>query len=172
MKRLIYLLLALPLIASLNSCTGYQLGGHKPSHLAHVRTIQVPLFVNKTQFTRADAYATNSTIDALTRDGTYSIGSSTSADAVLHGVVESVDYRQVSSSRNDTLDSEELRMDVTIDWTLVDAKNPARILESGTSKGQTRFFTGDNLEIARTNALPDALRRASQALTTRIADGF
>lgn len=168
MKRFIIFLLPLLLVA----CAGYQLGGSKPSHLSHVKTIHVPLFVNDTQQVRADAYATNSAVDALTRDGTYQIGSAGTADAVIEGVVESVDYKQVSSSRRDTLRSEELSMEITIAWVLRDGSNPTRILEKGKSKGRTRFFAGGNLEVARTNALPDALRRASEAMVSRIADGF
>ena len=168
MKR--FLLLFLPFL--LVSCAGYHMGGSKPSHLAHVKSIQVPLFVNDTQLTRAEAYATNSAVDALTRDGTYRIGTAESADAILEGVVEALDYKQVSSSRHDTLRSEELSMEVTISWTLRDANNSANILEKGKSKGRTRFFAGDNLQVARTNALPDALQRASQAMTARLADGF
>lgn len=168
MKRFIILLLPLLLV----SCAGYQLGGTKPSHLSHVKSIQVPLFGNSTQQARASAYATNSAVDALTRDGTYQIGTAESADAVLEGVIETLQYQQVSSSRRDTLRSEELSMEVTIVWTLRDANNPARILEKGKSKGRTRFFAGDNLQIARTNALPDALQRACESMTARIADGF
>ncbi|NWK56848.1 hypothetical protein HW115_14590 [Verrucomicrobiaceae bacterium N1E253] len=164
------LLLLLPL--ALASCTGYHLGGSKPSHLAHVENIQVPLFVNETQLTRADAYATNSAVDALTRDGSYRITNINDAQAVLEGSVVSIDYGQVSSSRTDTLKSEELSMEVTINWILRDASNPARILEKGSSRGKTRFFAGDNLEIAKVNALPDALRRACESMTSRIANGF
>lgn len=171
-KHLLRTLLLGLLPTLLVSCAGYQLGGHKPSHLAHVRSIQVPLFVNDTQIVRADTHATNSAIDALTRDGTYQIGSAESAEAILKGTVKSADYRQVSASRTDTLKSEELSMEITIEWVLVDSANPANILASGSSKGKTRFSAGDNLEIARTNALSDALRRASEAMTTRIADGF
>lgn len=168
MHRIIILLLSLIWV----SCAGYQLGGRKPSHLAHVTSIQVPLFINDTQLTRADAYATNSVVDALSNDGTYRIGRADTADAVLEGIVKAADYSQVSSSRQDTLRSEELSMEITIAWILRDADNPALILEKGESKGTTRFFAGDNLEIARTNALPDALRRASEAIATRLADGF
>jgi len=164
-------ILFLPLLV-LVSCAGYQMGGSKPARLAKVSRIQVPLFINDTQLTRADAYATNSAVDALTRDGTYQIGTADTADAVLDGVVEKIDYSQVSSSRTDTLRSEELSMEITIAWTLRDADNPANILAKGKSRGRTRFFAGGNLEIARTNALPDALRRASESMVTRIADGF
>ena len=168
MKQFLLLFLSLFLV----SCSGYHMGGSKPSHLAHVKSIQVPLFVNDTQLTRAEAYATNSAVDAITRDGTYRIGTAESADAILDGVVETLDYNQVSSARRDTLRSEELSMEVTISWTLRDANNPAHVLEKGKSKGSTRFFAGDNLQVARTNALPDALQRACQAMTARLADGF
>ena len=168
MLRIIIPLLSLIFVSSAR----YQMGGSKPSHLSHVKRIQVPLFVNDTQLTRADAYATNSMVDALTNDGTYRISRADTADAVLEGIVKTADYSQVSSSRRDTLRSEELSMDITIAWTLRDADNPILILEQGESKGLTRLFAGDNLEIARTNALPDALRRASEAIVTRLADGF
>ncbi len=52
------------------------------------------------------------------------------------------------------------------------SNNPTKILEEGESTGTTRFFTGSNLEIARTNALPDALQRACEAMVSRLADGF
>lgn len=148
------------------------MGGSKPSHLTEVNSIHVPLFENDTLLTRAEAYATNSAVDALTRDGTYRIATSSSADAVLEGRVKDIKYSQVSSSRTDTLSSEELSMEITIEWILRDAGNPARILEQGKSTGSTRFFAGGNLHVARTNALPDALRRASESMVTRLADGF
>ncbi|MCP5535463.1 MAG: LptE family protein [Akkermansiaceae bacterium] len=167
MSRIIFII---PLL--LASCVGYQLGGSKPAHLSHVKSIHVPLFKNDTQLIRADSYATNSAVDALTRDGTYKIASSATADAVLEGRVTTLKYRQVSSSRTDTLRSEELSLEITIEWVLRDANDPSRILEKGRSHGSTRFFAGGNLHIARSNALPDALRRACESMTTRIADGF
>ncbi len=164
------LILILPLL--LASCAGYHLGGSKPSHLAHVKSINVPLFKNDTLQTRAETYATNSAVDALTRDGTYRITSAEKADAILEGTVKRIKYSQVSSSRLDSLRSEELGMEITIAWILRDASDPTRILERGTSRGSTRFFAGGNLHVARTNALPDALRRACESMTTRLADGF
>lgn len=148
------------------------MGGSKPAHLAHVQSIHVPLFENDTLLIRADAYATNSAVDALTRDGTYRIATVSTADAVLEGRVEKVEYDQVSSSRSDTLRSEELSMQITIAWVLRDAKDPTKILQRGRSRGDTRFFAQGNLHVARTNALPDALRRATESMTTRLADGF
>ena len=54
----------------------------------------------------------------------------------------------------------------------MDANTPTEILESGTSRGITRLFVDRNLQTARQTALPDALKRASEALVVRLADGF
>ncbi len=169
MSRIFLLSLALPML--LVSCAGYHLGGNKPTKLAHVKKIQVPLFTNKTQLTRVDAYATNSAVDAITRDGTYQIGTQDNADAILRGTVKSADYTQVSSSRIDTLRTVELGMKITIDWEVVDAQS-GQILAKGESTGNTRFFTGDNMQVARTNAIPDALRRACESMVSHLSDGF
>lgn len=162
----------LPLALILSSCTGYHLGGSKPEHLSHVKSLHVPLFKNDTLLIRAESLATNSAVDAITRDGTYRIATAETADAVLEGRVMTVDFSQVRSSRRDTLRSEELGMEITIEWILRDARDPSRILEKGKSKGRTRFFAGGNLHVARTNALPDALRRATESMVIRISDGF
>lgn len=156
----------------LSSCAGYQLGGSKPSSLSHVHSIHVPLFKNDTLFVRAESYATNTMIDALTRDGTYRISTAESADAVFKANISDLDYGQVSSTRDDSLSSEEISLVISIDWSLVDALNPSRVLEEGRSTGRTTFFARGNLNIARTNALPDALQRACESIASRLANGF
>lgn len=161
-----------PALLLLSSCAGYHLGGSKPAHLEHVKSIHVPLFKNDTLLIRAESLATNSAVDALTRDGTYRIGTSESSQAVLEGRVTNVEYSQVRSDRRDSLRSEELGMEITIEWILRDAQDPSRVLEKGKSTGRTRFFAGGNLHVARTNALPDALRRATESMVMRISDGF
>ena len=163
-----------PLLATIavSGCVGYQLGGSRPSHLAAVKSINVAMVHNQTQLPRAAAHATNSIVDALTRDGTYRLASVDQADARLETVLHKIDYRQARSARTDTLRSEELEMEVTFRWTLVDADNPANILERGESKGTTRFFVDPNLQTARQTALIDALQRASESVVARLADGF
>ena len=155
-----------------SSCAGYQLGGSQPEHLVNIKSIHIPLFTNKTLLFRAEAYATNSAIDAITRDGTYRIASAERADAVLIADVADVDYSQVSASRLDSQRAEELSITITINWKLVDANNPAKVLEKGRSKGKTKFIADQNISIARTNGLPDALRKASEAMVLRLADGY
>ena len=159
-------------MAGFTSCAGYHFGGHKPAHLTHVNTLNIPLAKSRVVGPRIEPLTTNTTVDALVRDGTYRLANADKADAILLLTLEETTYSQARSSAIDVLRSEELRLDVTIAYQLLDNKRPGHVLESGKGKGHTRFFVDDNLQTARQNALPDALRRAAQSITDRLADGI
>ena len=154
------------------SCAGYQLGGAKPAILRDVRNVSVPMFHNDTLHPRAEALATSAATDALVQDGTYRITSLDQADAILVGTVRSITYTPLRTARLDTLRPEELQNSVTLTWTLKDARDPTKILASGSSTGTSRFFVSSNLQTSRNNALPDALERASESMISRLANGF
>jgi hypothetical protein len=165
------LALLVPLF-SLVSCAGYQLGGVKPASLANVKTVTVPMFSNSTQHPRAEALATSAVANAIVQDGTYRISTLDQADAVLEGNLREIRYSTIRGTRLDTLLPEELANTVTLSWTLRDARNPTKILASGTSTGSSQLFVSSNLQTARNNALPEALERAGEALVSRIANGY
>lgn len=169
MIRRLFCLLA---VAALASCAGYRLNGAKPAVLREVETIAVPMFGNDTLHPRAEAITTSAVTDAFVLDGTYRIAARGEADAVLEGTLHEIDYVQLRSSRLDTLRPEELQNTVTLQWQLVDAADPTRVLASGTSSGTSRFFVDSNLQTSRNNALPDAAQRAGDALVSRLANGF
>ncbi|MDE0595247.1 MAG: hypothetical protein ABGZ49_03305 [Akkermansiaceae bacterium] len=168
----VFALLALTLALLLNGCAGYQLGGAKPQQLGAINSLHVAMARNDTQIPRAAAHTTNSIVNALTRDGTYRIATIDTADARLLTTFRKINYRQARSTRIDILRSEELEMEVHLHWILVDARNPLKILAQGKSRGTTRFFVDPNLQTARQTALIDALKRASEAVASRLADGF
>lgn len=168
--KLAITLLAAPLL--LVSCAGYHLGNAKPVSLAKVNTISVPMFKNATLHPRAEALATSAVANAFVQDGTYRIGDLDKADAVLEGSLRSIKYSAIRGTRLDTLLPEELGNTVTLQWTLKDARDPTRILASGTSTGTSQLFVSDNLQTARNNALPEALERAGEALVSRLANGY
>lgn len=156
----------------LASCAGYRLGGVKPASLDQVKNITVPMFSNSTQHPRAEALATSAVANAIVQDGTYRISTLDEADAVLEGNLREIRYSTIRGTRLDTLLPEELANTVTLNWTLRDARNPTRILASGTSTGSSQLFVSANLQTARNNALPEALERAGEALVSRIANGY
>lgn len=170
-RTLTKLALAAPLLA-LVSCTGYHLGGMKPASLASIKSISVPMFANDTQHPRASALATSAVINAILQDGTYRITTTDKADAVLEGKLKRIEYRQLRGTRFDSSYPEELTNTVIIEWTLLDVRDPTKILARGNSQGTSQLFVSSNLQTARNNALPEALERASDALVSCIATGY
>lgn len=154
------------------SCAGYQLDGIKPTALRSVTTIAVPMFKNDTLYPRAEALATSAVVDAFVQDGTYRIGKVDNADAVLNGKLAKINYANIRGKRLDVLLPEELRNTVVIEWQLIDAHNPTKILATGTSSGSSQLFAGGNLQTNRNNALPEALEIAGEALVSRLANGY
>ena len=156
----------------LTSCAGYRLGGGKPAALAEVRVISVPMFTNGTAHPRAEVFATSAVARAMTQDGTYQLGQVDRADAILEGHVKSIRYINLRGTRFDTLYPEELQNRVTLSWTLRDARNPIKVLASGSAEGTGRFSVTPNLQTARNNALPEALSQAGESMVSQIASGY
>ncbi len=154
------------------SCAGYRLGADKPAPLAGVRKIAVPMMANQTLHPRAEILATSELANALTTDGTYRLADTADADAVLAATVREINYESIRTHRLDTLRPEELANTVVIAWQLRDARDPTRILISGTSRGTSQFFAASDLQTARHNALPDAFARASVSVVSTLANGF
>ncbi|MEK7948979.1 LPS assembly lipoprotein LptE [Luteolibacter soli] len=154
------------------SCAGYQLGGAKPAILRDIHNVNVPMFHNDTLHPRAEALATSAATEAIVLDGTYRITSFEKADAVLEGTVHEIQYTPLRSTRLDTLRPEELQNTVILNWKLTDPRDRTKVLASGSSTGTSRFFVDSNLQTSRTNALPDALERASEAMISRLSNGF
>lgn len=164
--------IAAPAILLLASCASYQLGGHKPPSLKEVNTISVAMFENATLQPRVEALATSAVANAIVQDGTYKIASADNADAILEGTVQQIEYRPIRGTRFDSLRPEELANRAVISWVLRDAKDPTKVLASGTSVGNSQLFVSSNLQTARNNALPEALERAGEALASRLSDGY
>lgn len=156
----------------LSSCAGYQLGGAKPPSLSSVKRISVSMLENGTLHPRAEAIATSAVTAAVVQNGTYRLSNLDHADAVLEGEVVAIEYSALRGSRLDAMAAEELTNTVRINWRLKDARDPTKLLASGTSSGQSTFFVDSNLQTARQNALPDAFERAAQNLILRISSGY
>lgn len=165
-------LLALGCLLVLASCAGYQLGGDRPEALRHVSLIYVPLATNSTQIPRGAAITTNSVVDALLRDGTYGLGTAANSQATLEVDFFTVEYDAIRTARENRLRAEEFSLTVILNWRVVDAENPLKVLDSGRSEGRTSAFVDANLQTARQSSIQDAMQRASISMIARIADHF
>jgi hypothetical protein len=164
-----YLLSAL-LLCALSSCTGYQIGDRKPAEFASIESISVPLVENKTQEQRLATLVTNSIVDEITRDGTYSLSSDNLSDATLTASIETVRYRQRRADRFDSLRAAEMYIELEINWQLTNEQNV--VLMKGSEKGVSYFTVASNQQLSRNNAFPDAAKNAAEKIVQRIANGF
>lgn len=156
----------------LASCAGYQLGDTKPVSMKGVKTIDVRMFANSSFMPRANAVATSAVAEAIVQDGTYRIASLDKADSILEGNLSSIKYQPIRGRRFDTLRPEELVNTVTINWKLLNAKDPTKVIMTGTARGSSVFFATSNLQTDRNNALTDAAQRAGVALVSTLANGY
>lgn len=163
---------ALVALCCLVSCAGYHLGGAKPASLAKVHSIAVTMFENTTLHPRAEALATSAVTSAMVQDGTYRLARRDQADAVLEGKLSDIKYNVLRSTRADVQHPEELSNTVTLVWRLLDARDPTKVLASGSVTGASTFYVDANLQTARNNALPDALEQAGEALVSRLSNGY
>ena len=155
---------------SLCSCSGYTLGGSKPEQLSNIHSIYVPMVENKTQEIKLAPRATNSLIQAINNDGTFQVSTPAQSEATLKVVIDKIEYREFRSSRLDTLLAEELTSNIHTSWQLID--NQSKVLLSGKSNGETRFFLGDNQRLSRDDSIHDAIDKLSRRITSRISNGF
>ncbi len=125
---------------------------------------------NKTQEIKLAPQATNSLVRFINNDWTYQVSTPAQSDTTLRVVIETIEYREFRSTRLDTLRAEELTTNIRASWELVD--NQSKVLLSGRSNGETRFFIGDNQRLSRDNAMSNAVNNLSRKITSRISNGF
>jgi len=125
---------------------------------------------NKTQEIKLAPRATNSLIQAINNDGTFQVSTPAQSEATLKVVIDKIEYREFRSSRLDTLLAEELTSNIHTSWQLID--NQSKVLLSGKSNGETRFFLGDNQRLSRDDSIHDAIDKLSRRITSRISNGF
>ncbi|MFN0129412.1 MAG: LPS assembly lipoprotein LptE [Verrucomicrobiales bacterium] len=163
-------LLAAPLIL-LAGCAGYTMGPIKPARLASVSSIAVPTFKNMTLEPRSSVLITNEVIKRLQNDGSFKVASSASADAVLKGTLIEIRRRPLRSARFNTLRTREMEFEITVDFTLEDART-REVLADGRARGSSHIFLDENFQLTERQALNEAAAEAARDLVTRLSEGI
>ncbi len=197
MSRFLSLFLACSVtLVGMTGCAGYRLGDVKPSAYDGINNLHVPLFKNLTLEPRLSSLTTNAVLKELHVDGTYKITNRANCDAVLVGTIREIRKSQLRSQRFDTLSSQELRMQIHIDFHLEDPVTGERIISTsmnralpiGKSKttnpdevirasqgrvvGDTIQFVDASFQTAERSALSVAVQDAAQKIVSRLANGF
>jgi outer membrane lipopolysaccharide assembly protein LptE/RlpB len=164
------------LLAALIACTllggcGYKLGEIRPTPMRSVRTLAVPTFKNRTYEPRVEVLLADTLIKTLQEDGTYTITSDDTADAILYCTLNKVERRSVRSVQNNVLATAEFGLFLDISYQVSD-RVTGSILKRGRVRGSTSFFSNSDLQTTERQAIPVAARDAAIQLTVDVAEGW
>ncbi len=167
---MIRLLAALIACMLLGGC-GYKLGEIRPTPMRSVRTLAVPTFKNRTYLPRIEVLLADTLIKTLQQDGTYTITSDDTADAILYCTVNKIERRSIRSVQNNVLATAEFGLFLEISYQVAD-RVTGSILKKGRVRGSTSFFSNSDLQTTARQAIPVAARDAALQLTVDVAEGW
>lgn len=162
MKRFFSILACmLPLFTA--SC-GYQLGGLVNGDMKDMKTFDVTMFENQTNYPLVAMQMTTALADALQSDGTFRMVAPSQSDFSVSGKVTSVSASSLTTNPDDTYLSLEIGLTVHVQYTITDRKT-GKVIKTGTVSGQGSYFnTSGNAQSARESALSYATRLAADEL--------
>lgn len=164
------LLTALFTVALLAGC-GYKLGEIRPTPMRSVRTLAVPTFKNKTYEPRVEVIMADTLIKQLQQDGTYTIVSDETADAILYCTLNKIERRSMRSVVGNVLATAEFEIQLQVNYQVVD-RVTGMILMEGRVNGDATFFSDNDLQTTERQAIPQAAQNIAIELTAKLTEGW
>lgn len=151
---------------------GYSLRGNLP---AHIRTVGVPTFINRTQEPGVENIITSAIVGAFATDGRLTVVRPEEADAILEGEViryllQPIAFRQVTSETTVS----EYRLLVTLNLKLRDVRRNAILLDERAlqEKADFRSQTVTRDQSAEDGALRVAARDIARSVVSLAVTRF
>ncbi len=168
MKPITALLIAFVFLVS--GC-GYKLGEIRPTPMRSVRTLSVPSFKNETYESRIEVLLADTVVKRLQQDGTYQLVDSAQADAILNCTITSIRTNSLRSVVNNVLATSEFGLIVEVRYEVTHQGSGA-ILMQGSLEGRSSFFSGNDLQTSKQQALSNAALDLADKLTAQVAEGW
>lgn len=159
------------LITTLLAGCGYKLGEIRPTPMRSVRTLAVPTFKNNTYEPRVEVLLADTLIKSLQQDGTYTILSDDTADAIVYCTLKSITRRSLRSVQNNVLATSEFEIVLEVNYQVVDRVTGYVLLE-GRARGDSSFFANNDLQTTERQAIPVAAQELALDLTAQLAEGW
>ena len=140
--------LALAILA-LAGCAGYRWAPEVPDSM---RTVAVPVFENRTDFSEFGPTATRHVLREFQNEGTFSVRRVPDAALELQGVVASVKQHGLDFDRGYDRRASEYRLSVTVELTLVDKKSGKVLFENRKVTGETTYLSQRDVLSGRRDA--------------------
>lgn len=167
MNKALSSLLAAVSLLLLPACSlaGYHMGGLKPDSMKELNTFAVEMFDNHSTQPMAGMLLTNALTDAMQRDGTYRLATSSHADFIIKGEVTHLSRESLLTDPDDTYLSREVGVTVHVRYTVQRVSDGKVIMERKAS-GQGSYFTdAGSQQSSVDSALSYAARHAAEEIT-------
>lgn len=147
-------------------CVGYRLGTTLPPD---IRTIQVPVFVNKTQEPLIENETTKAAIKELQKDGTLKVTDLQSADVVLEVHLTGYGLEPLRYDHDTSKRSTEYRVEIQAELILKRVGTDEVVIERRV-EGEATFIPGGDLSLAKREVLPEVAKDLAHDIVESIVE--
>lgn len=159
----------LALACVLSGC-GYSFQGTLPSH---VKTVAVPIFINRTQQPAVEAVITRAIVDAFATNGRLRVVRPEDADSILEGEV--LQYTVGAIAVDPSLNVQQYRLGVTLNLRMRDVRLNTLLFEQANFSEQADFLVAGS--VAQTlsieaGALQQAATEIARSVVSLALDRF
>jgi outer membrane lipopolysaccharide assembly protein LptE/RlpB len=150
---------------------GYAIRGNLP---AHIKTVSVPVFVNKTTEPGVEDFITRAVVEAFTTNSGLRVVSPERADAILEG--EIVGYQLQPLAYNQAANVQQYRLIVTLNLRFRDVREGKPLLEEKGVQEKADFQSASsvaaNIAVERGPALQQAATDIGRAIVNLAVERF
>jgi len=159
----------LALVVTLSGC-GYSFQGTLPDH---VKTVAVPIFLNRTQQPAVENVITRAIVDAFATNGRLRVVRTQDADAILEGEV--LQYTVGAIAVDPSLNVQQYRLGVTLNLRMRDVRQNRLLFEQANFSEQADFLVAGS--VAQTlsieaGALQQAATEIARSVVSLALDRF
>ena len=160
-------LAALTALALVPGCAGYRLGSTLPPG---IRSVAVPVFVNRTNKPELAVEATNATLREFQQDGSLRVADAETADAVLDVILTGYRLEPVRYQTGRRTTANEYRITLTAHATLKNRTTGAVLFDNPKLAEDAAFTVSGDLLSAERSALPTAARNLGRKIVERVLE--
>jgi len=147
-------------------CGPYSFSG---AALPHIKTVNVPLFADKTAEFGVKEELTNAIIDAFTRDNTLKIAGRRDADSVLQGTLVRVVEKPGAYNAEEKV--QEIQVYVTVEIKFMEVKKSKVIWQDRITQFGT-YAPDDPVKNTRNAAISEAIAKIADEVLSRTVSGW
>lgn len=160
--------LAIPLFL-LNGCVGYKLGSMLP---ADIKTVYIPMFVNKTTEPMIEIDATDAAIREIQQDGSLRVVNEEEADAVLEVTLTSYTLSPLAYDKTAKTKADEYRMTLVASVVLKRRATDEVVVENPAVPGESTFLIEGDFTTSKARGLPEAAKDLAHMIIQQVVEAW